>query len=287
MSLDIFAFARSVAKISDALMPDLGDLVQQGARALGLPSALGELAAGALNVATGNYGAALINGVEVITDGMESAGPKRSVADQLDQVVRKRVDPGPPPPPGSSPAPAHFATASLSALPDSLASWRLTPPAGPKVAQQPWIGKPPQATPDGTDKPDGAGKPDGADKPDGAGKPDKPRAEAATATDAPKPALAPPELGKPGKPDATPRPAGRKDGSGDAIDFSEAIGKSNLDLLKNLAEGKIPPGSLNDPAAMLDLQQRISKAQEMFTLLSTLLRTLHEMKMGMIANCRA
>jgi hypothetical protein len=269
MSLDIFGFAKSVAKMSDALMPDLGDLVQQGARALGLPSAVGEFAAGALNVATGNYGAALINGVEVITDGMESSGPKQRVGDKPEQMVRKPVDPGPPPAPGASPAPAHFATAGLSGTPSSVSSWRLTPPSDLKAPQQPWIGKPPEAKPDALDKADKPGDP-------GAG-----------ATDSTRPAVAPPKPDSPGKPDGTSKPSGSKDGSGDVIDFSQAIGKSNLDLLKNLAEGKIPPGALNDPAAMLDLQQRINKAQEMFTLLSTLIRTLHEMKMGMIGNCRA
>jgi hypothetical protein len=58
-------------------------------------------------------------------------------------------------------------------------------------------------------------------------------------------------------------------------------------FLERIQNNEIPPEVLRDPQQMLLLQERLHRVQELFILLTTLMRTLHEMRMGVINNTRA
>jgi hypothetical protein len=61
----------------------------------------------------------------------------------------------------------------------------------------------------------------------------------------------------------------------------------DIDLMEKIQRNEIPREVLDDPQQMLLLQQRIHQVNELFTLLSTVMRAVHEMRMGMINNTRA
>jgi hypothetical protein len=58
-------------------------------------------------------------------------------------------------------------------------------------------------------------------------------------------------------------------------------------FLEKVQNNEIPPEVLQDPQQMLLLQERLHRVQELFMLLTTVMRSLHEMRMGVINNTRA
>ena len=62
---------------------------------------------------------------------------------------------------------------------------------------------------------------------------------------------------------------------------------SDEDLVRAVENNQIPPEVRDDPAALLALQARINRYNEMITLLTTIQRTTHEMRLEIIRNVRA
>jgi hypothetical protein len=264
---DIKGAAHAVARIVDAAIPDPGDWIQRGSAALGVPELLGDAAAAVFNVATGNYGGALLNAVEVLTD--DASEIARGAAGQGAGVASPGTAPPPPTPLAPSTLRAAMVedAATMGHADDSLAmigprpdrSKPLARPASTATAARPSATA---AANTSSPAPAAAAPPNSTAS--------KPTASKPTTTPANKPPAQAPA--KPARPDA---------------ELSRFFAGTDADLMRAMSENKIPQGVLDDPGQMLLLQQRLHHAQELFTLMSTMARTLHEMRMGMINNCRA
>jgi hypothetical protein len=76
--------------------------------------------------------------------------------------------------------------------------------------------------------------------------------------------------------------------SSEATEAANAFFKlSDPAFLEKVQNHEIPPEVLGDPQQMLLLQERLHRVQELFMLLTTVMRSLHEMRMGVINNTRA
>jgi hypothetical protein len=144
-------------------------------------------------------------------------------------------------------------TTTTTTLRDGALPPRATPPSSDPTSDPTWEGTPTRAT-----------------------------------TPAPKPSKPAPSKPAPSKPTPS-KPAPSKPSSGDPATLSQDkfFKLSDDALMQAVRDGKIPSAVTDSKAGMLELQARMDQISEMNQLMTTMMQSMHQMKMSVIENLRA
>lgn len=252
--MSLIDVAKSIANIPGTLIREVGDAI--------LPKQLHwavDAAAMAVDLEAGNYTGVAGDALSLLDDvqdaGLGLDGLKSQLPPELIDTLEKLAQPDPPAEADvqAETAPDEADGTDIDAsgpdASDGPASASSAAGSAPKSAE---AAKPKTAKPK-TTKPKSTAKPKSASTPKSAAKP-----KSASTT----------------KAGSTPKTA----------DIAKL---SDDDLMKMVADGTIPADVMKDDKAMMALQMRVQQIQEMNTLLTNMLRDLHDMKMDIIRNTRA